>query len=385
MYQRSQWPTVRADLHRSFDRSDWILIPSTDVLARIEQRVRLFVQTREGDAEALSDMYDEVGPITSSSAFKLLIQTQFAYTPPDWQEYRVVYLNLWEDITVIRQRWSPPAGSCPDPPQSSLSQPPPPGYDFYRAPFADFPIIQSHVHPFCVIYNAGQKLLHKPYFTPPAHIDPSDLQIVRRLYDQFTAPVPPTWGRDIPIASREPPSDEGGSRTRSQHTNHAGPSKRLRRASAKTSRAITQTIHTVGKAGRSRRYRVPSSKRMLTLPGKRSLKCPLDISMTAPTPERDSVALTDKPVSCGDCEDRLPLGLKDWADGVASSAAYGEGNALLLNDHQIGSYVREHVRKPPRHPWHSWRVEWGHTHEPDTSRFSSNDWAFWMRTRYLTL
>jgi hypothetical protein len=106
------------------------------------------------------DIY-EVGSITHFSTFTLLMETQFAYSPPNWQEYRVMYLNLREDITVIRQRWSPPssstAGSCPDPPQSSLSQPPPPSYDFYRAPFADFPIIQSHVHPFCIIYNAGQK------------------------------------------------------------------------------------------------------------------------------------------------------------------------------------------------------------------------------------
>ena len=287
-----------------------------------------------------------------------------------------MYLNIREDITVIRQRWSPPSpsttGSCPDPPQSSHSQPPP-SYDFYRAPFADFPIIQSHVHPFCIIYNAGQKLHHKPYFIPPSHIDRSDLQIVRRLYDQFTAPPPPTWGRDVPIVPREPPGDGGGSRRRSRHTDDPDPSTRKRRAFVEASRAITQTAHTVGKTGHSRRYSEDSSKRMRTP----------DITTTL-TPERDSIALTDNLVSCGDCEDydHLPQGLEDWVDGVATQ---GEGNALLLNDHQIGNYVREQARRPLRYPWHSWRVDWGHTPEPDTSRFSSNDWAFWMRTRYLTL
>jgi hypothetical protein len=287
-------------------------------------------------------MYDEVDSIPYTSAFKLLIETQFAYAPPDWHEYRVMYLNLREDMTVIRQRWSPPspstAGSCPDPPQASLSQPPPPSHDFYRAPFADFPIIQSHVHPFCIIYNAGKKLRQQPYFTPPSHIDLSDLQMVRRLYDQFTVPPPPTWGRDVPIAPREPPSDEeGGSRKRRQHTNGLGPTTRLRRVLAKASRVITPSAHTTGKAGHDRRYGAHSSKRMRTL----------HTSMTAPTPERDSIALTDELAPGGDCEVRLPLGFKDWADGVASFAAYGEGNAPLLNDHQIGSYVKELARKPP--------------------------------------
>jgi hypothetical protein len=153
-----------------------------------------------------------------------------------------MYLNLREDITVFRQRWWPPSpsttGSCPGPPS----------HDEYRAPFVSFPIVESHVHPFCIIYNAGQKLQHKPYFTPPSHIDQSDLHIVRRLYAQFTAPPPPTWGRDVPIAPREPPSDEeGGSRKRSRHSNDPGPSTRQRRDVAKTSRAIAQTVHTAGK------------------------------------------------------------------------------------------------------------------------------------------
>ena len=124
-----------------------------------------------------------------------------------------MYLNVSEDITVIRQRWLPPShptsGSRPVPPHSSMSQPPPPNYDFYRAPFADFPIIQSHVHPFCVIYNAGQKLKTKTLFTPPPHINTSDLFIIITLYNQLTAPPPPTWRCDVPTISREPPGDEG--------------------------------------------------------------------------------------------------------------------------------------------------------------------------------
>ena len=58
------WPAVRSDLHRSFDRSDWALIPSTDLLTRIEQRVQSFVQARDGGAVTLSDMYDEVDSFT---------------------------------------------------------------------------------------------------------------------------------------------------------------------------------------------------------------------------------------------------------------------------------------------------------------------------------
>ena len=58
------WPAVRSDLHRSFDRSDWVLIPSTDLLTRIEQRVQSFVQARDGGAVTLSDIYDEVDSFT---------------------------------------------------------------------------------------------------------------------------------------------------------------------------------------------------------------------------------------------------------------------------------------------------------------------------------
>ena len=54
------WPAVRADLHRSFDRGDWILIPSTDVLTRIEQRLQLLLEKRKGGTEESSNMYNEV-------------------------------------------------------------------------------------------------------------------------------------------------------------------------------------------------------------------------------------------------------------------------------------------------------------------------------------
>ena len=65
-----------------------------------------------------------------------------------------------------------------------------------------------------------------------------------------------------------------------------------------------------------------------------------DTSMTAVTQEPDSTALTYNLVSCGDCEDfvHLPQGFEDWVDGFVT---HGEGNAVLLNDHQIGNYVKE--------------------------------------------
>jgi hypothetical protein len=208
-----------------------------------------------------SDMYDKVDSIAYSSAFKLLIETQFACAPPGWHEYRVMFWNLRENITVMRQDWSPPSpssgGSCADPLKSSHFGPlsPTPSYESYRTPFNKFPIIQSHVHPFCVIYNAGQKLQHKPYLIPPSHIDRADLQMVKRLYDQFTAPPPPTWGHDIPIEPSEPPGDdERGSRKRSRHPDDLGPSTRQRRDFVETSRVFTQTAHTTGKAGRADEY-----------------------------------------------------------------------------------------------------------------------------------
>lgn len=182
-----------------------------------------------------------------------------------------MYLNDKDSqgITVARRRWSPPspspAGSCPGAPQSSLSRPPPPSYDFYRAPFGDFPIIQSHLHPFCVIHNAGAKLRHKPYFTPPSHINKSDIEIVLRLHAQFTAPPPPTWGRDVNIASSEPLSDEEfHPRKRRRPANNSGLHTKKRRALVKARREIAQTIHTT-RNGRGRRRSEHSSKSIRTL------------------------------------------------------------------------------------------------------------------------
>ena len=132
---------------------------------------------RETGTETSSDIYDEVDSITCFFNHQFAHRNSVCLFSPQLAIYRMMYLNLSEGITVIRQRWSPlssTAGSYPDPPQSSLSQPPPPSYDFHRAPFVDFPIIQSHVHPFCIILKAGQKLHHKPYFRPPSHIDQSD-------------------------------------------------------------------------------------------------------------------------------------------------------------------------------------------------------------------
>ena len=190
-----------------------------------------------------------------------------------------MYLNVSEDITVIRRRWLPPspptAGSGPVPPHSSISQPPPPSYDFYRAPFADFPIIQSHVHPFWVIYNAGQKLRFKTVFTPPPHISRSDLFIIITLYNHFTASSPPTWGRDVSTIPREPPGDEEGSPRRSRQSDDPGPSTKKRRAFVEANRALQQTGDTTGNTSHVRRQDAHSPERMGTP----------DTSMTAVTPE----------------------------------------------------------------------------------------------------
>lgn len=240
-----------------------------------------------------------------------------------------MYLNLGEEIAAPRRRWSPlsppTAGSCPAPASSSLSQPPPQIYDFYRAPFADFPIIQSHVCPFCIIYNAGKKTSSQTVLYPSFSHQVIRSSYSQAPYDQFTAPPPPAWGRDISIAHREPPSDEGGSRKRSRRTNDSGPPARRHQPFAKTSRSTTQITHTTNKADRGRRHGVHASMMM----------------RIAPTLEHISIEITNNSAPCGDCSDRLPRDLKDWMDGAVSFVACGEGNALLLNDHQICCYVRE--------------------------------------------
>jgi hypothetical protein len=72
--------------------------------------------------------------------------------------------------------------------------------------------------------------------------------------------------------------------------------------------------------------------------------------------------------------DRDPKG---WAIEIADVAAGGEFGLFVVNDDQIGRYREERVRKPRKKSWHTWRADWLDICPPDTSRFSSNDWAYW--------
>ena len=99
---------------------------------------------------------------------------------------------------------------------------------------------------------------------PPSHINKSDIEIVRRLYAQFTAP-PPTWGHVIHIASSEPISDEEiHPRKRRRPANNLGLHTKKRRAHVKASREMSQINHTTRK-GRGRRRGEHSSKSISTL------------------------------------------------------------------------------------------------------------------------
>jgi len=74
----------------------------------------------------------------------------------------------------------------------------------------------------------------------------------------------------------------------------------------------------------------------------------------------------------------------------ASSAAQGLGWEAPEHD-ALGSYTLERSRRPRRKPYHSWCPAWAcrgeqdmHKPLPDTSTFSSNDWAYYEHDKLLT-
>jgi len=108
------------------------------------------------------------------------------------------------------------------------------------------------------------------------------------------------------------------------------------------------------------------------------------------TPELD--ANTHSPTSTCIAEEGEDISFKHhhlpkgWATEVtvATVSAGGNLDSPVVNDNQIGRYREERARKPRKKSWRTWRADWLDTCPPDTTRFSSNDWANWRDLVYLT-
>jgi hypothetical protein len=242
-----------------------------------------------------------------------------------------------------------------------------PQYLTYNPPYSDFPVIESHVHPLCVIFNAAPKIAASGRLL----LLPTPLQTLANLMVLLHAQW--TTAQEPPSGHPDDPSDDGPSTGQGGHP--GGP---RRNPPRDTKRKRGRDVH--GDAGGS-----PASFNV----GFSSTKRQVTHAPTTNTPELD--ANTDSLMSTcivdegGDVSFKHHnLDPKGWAIEVADVAAGGGFDLSVVNDDQIGWYHEERVRKPRKKSWHTWRADWLDTCPPDTSRFSSNDWAYWRDLVYLT-
>ena len=248
-----------------------------------------------------------------------------------------------------------------------------PQYLTYNPPYSDFPVIESHVHPLCVIYNAAAKLVASGHLL----LLPAPLQALANsrvlLHAQWTAAPPEEWLKEPRSRRPDDPSDHDPSTGQGGH--HSGPRRNPPRDRKRKRGRDAHRDVGGGSAGFNAGF--SGTKRQVTH------------APTTNTPELD--ANTDSPTStciADECED-IPfehhdLDPKGWAIEVADVAAGGELGLSVVNDDQIGRYREERARKPRKKSWHTWRAGWLDTCPPDTRRFSSNDWAYWRDLVYLT-
>ena len=242
-----------------------------------------------------------------------------------------------------------------------------PQYLTYNPPYSDFPVLESHVHPLCVIFNAAPKLVASGRLL----LLPAPLQTLANLivvlHAQWTATQEPPSSRVDNHSDDGPSTGQGG---------HPGGPRRNPRRETKRKRGRDPHGDAGGGPG-GFNVGFSGTKRQVTH------------APTTNTPELN--ANIDSPTStciADEVEDASfkhhDLDPKGWANEVADVAAGSEFDLSLVNDDQIGRYREERARKPRKKSWHTWRADWLDICPPDTSQFSSNDWAYWRDLVYLT-
>jgi len=81
--------------------------------------------------------------------------------------------------------------------------------------------------------------------------------------------------------------------------------------------------------------------------------------------------------------------ISTWVDKCTESADSESGwDSKVLNDQQLGQWVKEQARPPRTEPWQTWRPGWASEEilfdGPNRAEFSTNDWAVWEYGVYLT-
>ncbi|KAF8123417.1 hypothetical protein EV363DRAFT_1455445 [Boletus edulis] len=323
---------LRADWHRLFDTSEWMLVPQGDVIQK------------------LKEFYLEKKCKTKDLA-KLFAKKSYRY-------YVLPSPTLKEPIC----RWPDVNGD---------------NHETLFPPFADLGLLESHIHPQFVIFNTGRKLRDVPaddyidmvsvlkQMAPPEYHAFDMLNDIQELYKAWTrANIPADYCNLIGTSKRARPPSEGGHDDRSQHD---PPPKREGLRSATRSQAQ-------GSQGAADRYAGGQQRAILPFRPEDS--------------EDDSSSITDDTV-VEDDTDWMEY-IHKWqkeSDGVAGKWESGELHDS--RDEQLTAYSDEHARTPPSPGvWDSWKPTWGSpSRDPkiaDRSRFSSNDWAVFKNDVYLT-
>ncbi|KAF8434154.1 hypothetical protein L210DRAFT_3649327 [Boletus edulis BED1] len=324
---------LRADWHRLFDTSEWMLVPQGDVIQK------------------LKEFYLEKKCKTKDLA-KLFAKKSYRY-------YVLPSPTLKEPIC----RWPDVNGD---------------NHVTLFPPFADLGLLESHIHPQFVIFNTGQKLRDLPVddilqmvsflqeMLLPEDRVPNMLNDMLRLYRAWTkANIPADYCNLTGTSKRTRPPAEGGQDDRSQHD---PPPKREGLRSATRSQGQ-------GSQGAADRYAGGQQRAILPF------RPPEDS-------EDDSSSITDDTVVEDDTDwiEYIHTWQKE-SDGVAGKWESGELHDS--RDEQLTAYSDEHARTPPSPGvWDSWKPTWGSpSRDPkisDRSRFSSNDWAVFKNDVYLT-
>ncbi|KAF8434173.1 hypothetical protein L210DRAFT_3554279 [Boletus edulis BED1] len=326
---------LRADWHRLFDTSEWMLVPQGKIIQK------------------LKEIYLEEKCKTKDLAKLFVNKSYWYYVLPS---------------PILKE----PICRFPDVNEDNHN------HETFFPPFANLGLLESHIHPQFVIFNTGQKLRdlsREDYgqmikflkqMAPPKYHAFDMLNDIQELYEAWTkANIPADYCNLTGTSKRARTPSEGGQDDRSQHD---PPPKREDLRSATRSQGQ-------GSQGAADRYAGGQQRAILPF------RPPEDS-------EDDSSSITDDTV-VEDDTDWIEY-IHEWqkeSDGVAGKWESGELHDS--RDEQLTAYSDEHARTPPSPGiWNSWKPTWGSpSRDPkisDRSRFSSNDWAVFKNDVYLT-
>jgi len=250
-----------------------------------------------------------------------------------------------------------------------------PKYASHHFPFESIGPLSSHVHPHFVLWNSGKKLatmdLTALSFTAAAVLGIellSALMLLNKvsyIYTSWTSkPAPRSFHRDTRL-NLDPSLGSGGG----SHDDNT------RRYPSRNTRKPGQKSHRFDGGPQG------SANVGHSLP----LFSPIDNAANLCNTIGGEISIV-YPDGMEECGSDWEANISQWAN-ESSKVPTGEG-APVVNDSQIGRYAEERARSPRQESWCTWRAPWIRSnvskHLPNKQTFSSNDWAVYHESKYLT-